>query len=326
MNKFRKTIAKALIFLTALIISTGAQAINTKVPGYEDGVTIISKSSELITEKGNYQGLHQWSVAKIDDQLYTLRYLHYQSFFLITSKGVIVSDPNIEKMAKRMVREIKKITNKPIKLVIYSHDHWDHTTGAQAFKNEGAMILAHKSTTESMRDMQARWPTPKALMPDKSWSGDRYVVDLGDADLELRYYGENHGSGMVTFYFPKRKIIHLADIISPNRLPAGAMPDMYPTEILRTLKEIAKLDFDQVISAHEPWVLFPRSAVDDMAEFYADMFENVDKTIVKFGRGVAPWVAVGAMQPNPKYKTWNMYKPWWHIVATRFVIERLLGW
>lgn len=326
MSIFKKTCVNGLALLAVLFLSAGAHAVNTHLPGYEDGVTVVSRSSEIITEKGNYKGLNLWSVSKVDEQLYTFRFQHYQSFFLITSEGIIVSDPNSEAMAKLMVREIKKISNKPIKLVIYSHDHWDHTIGAQAFKDEGAQILAHESTTASMREMQLNWPTPQALMPDSSWSGERYVVELGDADLELRYFGKNHGSGMVTYFFPKRKIIHLADIISPNRLPAGAMPDFRPSDVLRTLKEIAKLDFDQVIASHEPWVLFPRSAVDDMAEFYADMFVNVDSVIVEYGRGVAPWIAVKAVQPNPKYKTWVMFKPWWYPVTTRFVTERLLGY
>ena len=170
-------------------------------------------------------------VYRIDEQLYTLHFDHYQSFFLITSEGVIIGDPNNEAMAARMLQGIKKITDKPIKLVIYSHDHWDHTIGAQVFKDEGATILAHQTTTVSMIEMNARRPTPEALIPDLSWFGDHYVVPFENADLELRYYGENHGSGMVVYHFPKRKIIHLADIISPNRLPSGSMPDMRPSEI-----------------------------------------------------------------------------------------------
>ena len=104
------------------------------------------------------------------------------------------------------------------------------------------------------------------------------------------------------------------------------MPDMRPSEILRSLNEIANLDFNQVIAAHEPWVLFPRSAVDDMAEFYADMFETVDQTMAQMEPGAAPWVVVPAIKPNPKYESWYMYKQWWAPVTTRFVIERLLGW
>jgi glyoxylase-like metal-dependent hydrolase (beta-lactamase superfamily II) len=326
MSKFKMAKFKVLAVIAALIISAPAVAVNTQIPGFEDGVTRVAQSEAIMTEKTNYEGLPQWAVYRIDEQLYTLRFDHYQSFFLIASDGVIVSDPNNEPMAARMVQEIKKITDKPIKLVIYSHDHWDHTIGAQAFKDEGATILAHQTTIASMLRMNARRPTPEALIPDLSWHGDRYVVPLRNADLQLRYFGDNHGSGMVVYLFPKRQIIHLTDIISPNRLPAGPMPDMYPSEILRTLNEVAKLDFNQVISSHEPWVLFPRSAVDDMADFFADMFETVDQAIAQFGPGAVPWTVVAATKPNPKYDSWSMYKEWWYMVAGRFVIERLLGW
>ena len=326
MNILKMTKLTTLAVIAALIISAPSFAVNTQIPGYEEGVTRVAQSDAIMTEKTNYEGLPEWAVYRIDEQLYTVRFEHHRSIFLITSEGVIVGDPNNETMAARMVQEIKKITDKPIKLVIYSHDHWDHTIGAQAFKDEGATILAHQTTTASMLKMNARRPTPEALIPDLSWHGDRYVVPLGNADLELRYYGDNHGSGMVVYHFPKRKIIHLADIISPNRLPAGSMPDMYPSEILRTLNEVAKLDFNQVISAHEPWVLFPRSAVDDMAVFFSDMFETVDQALAQFGPGAAPWIVVASIKPNPKYESWFMYKEWWHSIAGRFVIERLLGW
>jgi hypothetical protein len=101
---------------------------------------------------------------------------------------------------------------------------------------------------------------------------------------------------------------------------------MYPSEILRSLKDIAKLDFDQVISAHEPWVLFPRSTVDDLVEFYTDMFEAVDQALAQYGPGATPWLVVASIKHNPKYESWYMYKEWWHPIAGRFVIERMLGW
>ena len=63
-----------------------------------------------------------------------------------------------------------------------------------------------------------------------------------------------------------------------------------------------------------------------MAEFYADMFETVDKAIAQFETGAAPWIVVASITPNAKYESWYMYKEWWAPVATRGVIERLLGW
>merc|ERR1712013_329601 len=69
--------------------------------------------------------------------------LPYTSLFLVTGSGVMVVDPINSDSARAMLQEIRKVTNEPIRYVFYSHDHWDHTSGGQVFKNEGAEIIAH---------------------------------------------------------------------------------------------------------------------------------------------------------------------------------------
>jgi len=71
----------------------------------------------------------QFDLTKVTDNVYSFRFLTHRAMVVVTSDGVIVTDPINSVAAQNMMDEIKKITNKPVKFVIYSHNHWDHVAG-----------------------------------------------------------------------------------------------------------------------------------------------------------------------------------------------------
>ena len=85
------------------------------------------------------------SVKEIGNGLYVFRWWVYRNFFLVTDEGVIVADPINPKAAGLMREEIRKVTDKPVKYVIYSHNHHDHISGGTVFKEEGATFIAHSN-------------------------------------------------------------------------------------------------------------------------------------------------------------------------------------
>ena len=75
------------------------------------------------------------------DNVYIFRNGNHQSMFIVTKDGVIATDPiayGRPTGGQHYVDEIKKITDKPIKYLIYSHHHYDHIAGGKAFKDAGA--------------------------------------------------------------------------------------------------------------------------------------------------------------------------------------------
>jgi glyoxylase-like metal-dependent hydrolase (beta-lactamase superfamily II) len=87
--------------------------------------------------------------------------------------------------------EIRKVTDKPVKFVIYSHNHWDHVAGAKIFKDQGAKIVQHALAAQKTR------PHPDVVPADETFSDDTHVVTLGDQTIELTYVGPSHGAGMI---------------------------------------------------------------------------------------------------------------------------------
>ena len=79
--------------------------------------------------------------------------------FIVTKEGVMVIDPMNAKHARNMLTEIRNITDAPIKYLFYSHNHWDHISGGQVFKDEGACIIAHSDAEKFMKAN----PNPKVF-------------------------------------------------------------------------------------------------------------------------------------------------------------------
>mgnify|MGYP003407385986 FL=1 len=94
-----------------------------------------------------------WDIVQIGPGYYSFRYTGTRNVFLVTPEGVIVTDP-IEPAAARILREqIRKLTDQPVRYVVYSHQHWDHVLGGQVFKDEGAKFVSHASCLAHFDDM-----------------------------------------------------------------------------------------------------------------------------------------------------------------------------
>ena len=99
----------------------------------------------------------QTSTKKVDgtDNVYIFRYGGHQSMFIVTPQGVIATDPiSYLRPAKPYVDAIKAVTDKPIKYVIYSHQHYDHIAGGKPFKDLGATFIAHRRAKERFLELK----------------------------------------------------------------------------------------------------------------------------------------------------------------------------
>src|SRR5215475_12365565 len=99
------------------------------------------------------------------DNVYIFRNGNHQSMFVVTKDGVIATDPigyGRPTGGADYVAEIKKVTDKPIKYLIYSHHHYDHIQGGKAFKDAGARVIGHKNIKPHLVATQ----DPHTVMPD----------------------------------------------------------------------------------------------------------------------------------------------------------------
>ena len=84
---------------------------------------------------------------KLTDNAYVFRYGGHQALFVVTPEGVIATDPIAflrPVAATTYIAEIRKITQAPIRYLVYSHHHYDHIAGGKPFKDAGATVIAHQ--------------------------------------------------------------------------------------------------------------------------------------------------------------------------------------
>src|SRR5687767_2823522 len=160
-----------------------------------------------------------------------------------------------EARALAYIAETKKlIPNKPIRYVMNTHPHSDHTGGLPALVAEGATIVAHKNSEEFF---DRALNTPRTLLNDTlaknpkkakvETVGDKKVYSDSTRRVELYHvWPVPHSNGLLIAYIPKEKILFQGDF----SLPAAGQPANDHVKALVPILEKLNLDFDRYINVH----------------------------------------------------------------------------
>ncbi len=181
-----------------------------------------------------------WEIEQLSDQLYAFRYTFYRNIILIGSDGIIVTDPLTPEAAAILNDELKKISDKPIKYVAYSHSHWDHVSGGQVFKDQGASFVAHEQCLQNWLEN----PSKNVVKPDQVFANE-YRIDVGDSALEMYYFGPSHDNCRVVFLTQPDRYIFIADDANPpngmNMIYGAGLADTYLFNLVSFFKEAESL-------------------------------------------------------------------------------------
>lgn len=176
---------------------------------------------------------------------------------------VVIEAPLNEDRSLATIAEVYRlIPNKPIKYLVNTHHHWDHSGGIRTYVHEGATIVTHENNKPFYKEMiHARpWtlkPDRMSLAPPEEWS-EGYVFEtvrekfiLGDDTHPVELYtvqGLQHAAGMLMVYLPKEKILVNADLYTP---PAAGAPMPTPNLSARIFNNnIQRLKLD--VTTHVP--------------------------------------------------------------------------
>jgi glyoxylase-like metal-dependent hydrolase (beta-lactamase superfamily II) len=256
---------------------------------------------------------------KLGDGIYSFTKQNARNIFIVTDEGVIATDPISPDAAADYMAEIRKVTDKPVKYLVYSHQHWDHVRGGQIFKDAGATVLSHQACmTYFHRD-----PNPDVVLPDQTFEGPRFDLELGGKTLELYHFGRNHGDCLIVMRIPEINAIFLVDLVTPYGVSGGSglINDFYPTDWIRSLKEIEAMEFDYMIGGHGP-PKAPHWAVTERREYLEALMVAVKS---EMDSGTTPGDIAGAIR-LPKFQhLWN-YDRLLARNAERIRAYYILGW
>jgi cyclase len=181
---------------------------------------------------------------KIADDLYEIEGDGGNVAVYITNEGVILVDDKFEYDFNDILDKVKSVTNQPIKYVLNTHHHGDHT-GSNAKFLPTAEIISHVNARKNIVDLKQ----PGA--PRVTFSQETSVF-LGGKEVRARYFGRGHTNGDVIIYFPALKVLHTGDLMAGSSplIDYGGGGSL--VEWPATLDEALKIDFDTVIPGHGP--------------------------------------------------------------------------
>ena len=161
-----------------------------------------------------------------------------------------------------VIAEAKRLfPNKPVKYVINTHSHIDHSSGLRAVVSEGATILTHQLNKAYLEKTLS---LPHTLNPDKAQQGgkkpiveavgEKKVLTDGTHVIELYHMqGFGHHDGMLLVYLPKEKVLLEADGYNPQAATATppTPPSPYTVSLYDNIQRL-KLDVQRVVPVHYP--------------------------------------------------------------------------
>ncbi len=188
--------------------------------------------------------------------------------FVVTAAGVVVFDAlGTPPLGTQMIDAIKRVTERPIKLVITSHYHADHIYGLQAFKAAGAMIWARREGQDYLgsdiarerlairRKELAPWVNSETqLVPADRWIHFDGAVSIpfefGGTHFELIDGGNSHSPSDLMLFVREPSVLFAGDLFFSGRLPY--VVDANTRNWLGALERMAQIHPRFVVPGHGP--------------------------------------------------------------------------
>ena len=196
----------------------------------------------------------------------------WQSAFLVTDEGVIVFDAP-ESFGKNIPSAIAKVTDKPIKMLVYSHQHKDHIGGSVAFKNiKGLQIVALDTVSDFLKEMN----DPNRLIPNVTFKLAK-TFTLGGKTVYLSAHHYHSNEGDLFIYVPSAKFLMAIDCVTDGYAPFQGF-DITTNfhEYMKVFDELLAYKFDIFVGGHLTST-GNRQDVEITKEFTMDVYNTVKR-------------------------------------------------
>ncbi len=237
------------------------------------------------------------AITRIAGDLYRFQNNFHYSVFLVTPDGVIATDPINADAAAWLKSEIARRFGKPVKYLIYSHDHVDHISGGEVFADT-AVVVAHENAKRTI--IGEGRPT---AIPDVTFT-DKLTIELGGKVVELVYPGPSHSDNLIAMYFPAERALFTVDFISVKRMPYMTLSDAYFPGWIEAIKRVEAIDFDILVPGHGP--LGAKADARDHRIY----IEDLHAAVLKAARAGQSLDDMRTTIKLPKYREWGQYEAW----------------
>ncbi|HYM76175.1 MAG TPA: MBL fold metallo-hydrolase [Candidatus Dormibacteraeota bacterium] len=251
----------------------------------------------------------QIKVTKVAGNVYMLEGAGGNIGASVGDDGIVIVDDQYAPLADKIQAALKGITDKPVRFIINTHYHGDHT-GGNAYFQKQAPIIAHDNVRKRLESgggagnggsvhMDFK-PAPKEALPIITFDHD-VTVHLNGEDIRALYFPAGHTDGDSVIFFPKSNVVHMGDDFVTYGFPfidvdsGGSIDGM----IDGVEKVIAQVPADvKIIPGHGPI-----SSVTDVRA-YLDMLKGTREVVakaIKDGKSLDQLKQAKLLEPWKKY-------------------------
>jgi glyoxylase-like metal-dependent hydrolase (beta-lactamase superfamily II) len=251
----------------------------------------------------------QIKVTKVAGNVYMLEGAGGNIGASVGEDGIVIVDDQYAPLADKIQAALKGITDKPVRFIINTHYHGDHTGGNEYFQKQ-APIIAHDNVRKRLESgggagnggsvhMDFK-PAPKGALPIITFDHD-VTVHLNGEDIRALYFPAGHTDGDSVIFFPKSNVVHMGDDFVTYGFPfidvdsGGSIDGM----IDGVEKVLAQVPADvKVIPGHGPI-----SSVSDV-KAYLDMLKATREVVqkaIKDGKTLDQMKQAKLLDPWSKY-------------------------
>lgn len=208
---------------------------------------------------------------------------------ILTSEGVVLIDSGHNPPDSVAINNaIKKLTPLPLRYLINTEPHSDHTTGHFVF-SPPAIIIAHEGATESMKqaynpkrneklmadypDMRESFKGFKMITPHIEYR-QKMILNVGERNFELHYLKNVHSEADTAIWLPKERVLFSAAVAGIKRF-SNIRPNVQIPDMLSAMKMMKALNPEIVVPGHgAPGTT---KIFDDSIQYYSLLLERVGK-------------------------------------------------
>jgi glyoxylase-like metal-dependent hydrolase (beta-lactamase superfamily II) len=217
--------------------------------------------------------------------------------FVVTGDSVVVIDAlGSPALARELLRQIRRITAKPVSHVLLTHYHADHVYGLQVFKEAGATIVAERHGLEylnsdaaqlrlqaSRTDLAPWIDAQTRLMPADRWIDGDLDLAIGGTRFQLRRVGPSHTEDDLAIFLPDERVLFAGDLVFRGRVPYVGQADS--KHWIAALEQLLALDAAVIVPGHGPESRQPREDITLTRDYLA----YLRKTMGEAARNMDPF-------------------------------------
>jgi cyclase len=156
---------------------------------------------------------------KVADGVYVLMGGPAQGNILVSagSDGLFLVDTMYAQMHDKIMAALATISSQPVRYIVNTHLHGDHTAGNEAMARRGALVISHNNMLKRMAAQQAN-PPPVAALPRLTYT-DSLTLHFNGEEIQIFHPNPAHTDGDSIIYFKRANVMHVGDVPASLRYP-----------------------------------------------------------------------------------------------------------